>query len=246
VRLVLRCYAPHPAIRSPFAPSGAARWVGAARRRRKRPPFHGLGRSGTVGPRPSRDLSPCNRIASRCRSGLLLPGVQSGRRQWVRSPAPLLGKPRHLRSHSLGHGYFLGLRSTAPVSLGSPHPGHNQPLLWTGPRRVGMLSYSLACPARRVAGHRASSVMQQEDPSADPPSENVWRFLGTPARWFAGLVSLCALTPLFLLLFTKDEAPAWEQWTAVAVFTPMAIIGEWIVVTGRTTFRRQSGGRPAA
>ena len=31
----------------------------------------------------------------------------------------------------------------------------NQPLLWTGPRRVGMLFYSLARPARRVAGHRA-------------------------------------------------------------------------------------------
>ena len=34
----------------------------------------------------------------------------------------------------------------------------NQPLLWTGPRRVRMLSYSSARPARRVAGHRASSV----------------------------------------------------------------------------------------
>ena len=36
---------------------------------------------------------------------------------------------------------------------------HNQPLLWTGPRRVRMLSYSSARLTRRVAGHRASSVM---------------------------------------------------------------------------------------
>ena len=38
--------------------------------------------------------------------------------------------------------------------------GDNQPLLWTGPRRVRTLFYSLARLARRVAGHRASSVIQ--------------------------------------------------------------------------------------
>ena len=37
----------------------------------------------------------------------------------------------------------------------------NQPLLWTGPRRGGMLFYSLGLHARRVAGHRASSVIGQ-------------------------------------------------------------------------------------
>jgi hypothetical protein len=41
--------------------------------------------------------------------------------------------------------------------------GHNQPLLWTGPRRVGTLFYSLARPARRVAGHRASSVIRRSN-----------------------------------------------------------------------------------
>ena len=44
---------------------------------------------------------------------------------------------------------------------------HNQPLLWTGPRRVRMLFYSLAQPARRVAGHRASSVMSPHHPEFD-------------------------------------------------------------------------------
>ena len=45
-------------------------------------------------------------------------------------------------------------------------PSHNQQLLWTGPRRVCMIFYSLARPARRVAGHRASSVMPH---TADRP-----------------------------------------------------------------------------
>ncbi len=49
--------------------------------------------------------------------------------------------------------------SARPQSVAADRSPHNQPLLWTGPRRVGMLSYSSASPARRVAGHRASSVI---------------------------------------------------------------------------------------
>ena len=56
----------------------------------------------------------------------------------------------------------ISLGQTLPLARpGSPGCTHNQPLLWTGPRRVRMLSYSSARPARRVAGHRASIVMQQ-------------------------------------------------------------------------------------
>ena len=47
-----------------------------------------------------------------------------------------------------------------PLTAGRPAAMHNQPLLWTGPRRVGMLFYSSARLARRLAGHRASSVMR--------------------------------------------------------------------------------------
>jgi hypothetical protein len=95
--------------------------------------------------------------------------------------------------------------------------------------------------------------MQQKDPAPVPERENVWRHLGTPTRIFIALVGLCGFTPLLLLLFEDDDKfPLWQQWLAVAVFTPMALIVEWIVVTGRTTFGRRSrapgrgGHRPAA
>jgi hypothetical protein len=53
---------------------------------------------------------------------------------------------------------------------GTAGPADNQPLLWTGPRRGVTFFYSLARPARRVAGHRASSVIQPEAtlPESDP------------------------------------------------------------------------------
>jgi hypothetical protein len=50
------------------------------------------------------------------------------------------------------------------LGLASAHPNEAmisiQPLLWTGPRRVGTLSYSSAGHATRGAGHRAASVRQ--------------------------------------------------------------------------------------
>lgn len=78
--------------------------------------------------------------------------------------------------------------------------------------------------------------MQQHHPSPNPQRENVWRHLGTWARVFAAFVGLCALTPLYILLFEDDKSPPWQQWVAVAIFTPVAAIIAWIVVTGRTTF----------
>jgi hypothetical protein len=44
---------------------------------------------------------------------------------------------------------------------------HNQPLQWTGPRRGCTLFYSSASLARRVAGHRASSVIEPTLPPYD-------------------------------------------------------------------------------
>ena len=40
------------------------------------------------------------------------------------------------------------------------------------------------------------------------------------------------------VLFGDEHLPKWQQWLVVAVFTLMAVIGEWIVITGRTTIRR--------
>jgi ribosomal-protein-alanine N-acetyltransferase len=45
------------------------------------------------------------------------------------------------------------------MKLGWCPTGHNQPLLWTGPRRVDSLSLVWRLSARRVARHRTSSVM---------------------------------------------------------------------------------------
>jgi hypothetical protein len=96
-----------------------------------------------------------------------------------------------------------------------------------------------------------SLVMQQEDPAPVPERENVWRDYGTRARIVFALIGLCGLTPLFLLMFEEDKTPLWQQWVAVAVFTPITLIIEWIAVTGRTTLgnrsrTRGSGGHPPA
>ena len=60
---------------------------------------------------------------------------------------------------------------------------HNQPLLWTGPRRVRMLSYSSARLARRVAGHRAFSVIPPMRNSADDFIRAHWDDAGDCIRW---------------------------------------------------------------
>jgi hypothetical protein len=92
--------------------------------------------------------------------------------------------------------------------------------------------------------------MQQDDPATILERENVWRGYGNRARVVFALIGLCGLTPLFLLLFDDDKAPLWQQWAAVAVFTPMTLIIEWIAITGRTTFgnrsRARGSGPPAA
>jgi len=70
------------------------------------------------------------------------------------------------------------------------------------------------------------------------PLDNIWRGGGWGYRVAFGVIMAGGFLPLGLLLFTHDRAPLWEQWIAVAVFTPIGLIGEWIVFTGRTTIRR--------
>ena len=78
------------------------------------------------------------------------------------------------------------------------------------------------------------------DPSPDnvPPQEArrdnfidgaSWRF-----RVLLAIIFLGAFIPLYLVLFEPDEKmPRWQQWLAVAVFTPIGLIGEWLVFTAR-------------
>ena len=63
---------------------------------------------------------------------------------------------------------------------------HNQPLLWTGPRRGCTLSYSSAQHARRVAGHRAAVLgvkgfIGSDSLSTDsiPSPRGAWRSVGS-------------------------------------------------------------------
>lgn len=93
--------------------------------------------------------------------------------------------------------------------------------------------------------------MQQDEPVPAHNRETVSRDYRTRARIVFALIGACGLTPLLILLFDDDNFPLWQQWVAVAVFTPMSLIIEWIVITGRTTFssRRRVGGsgdRPPA
>ncbi len=63
--------------------------------------------------------------------------------------------------------------------------------------------------------------------------KNCW--LGFPSvRVAAGVIAAGAFLPIIFALFGTEKEPLWERWLAVAVFTPIGLIGEWIVFTGRT------------
>ena len=85
--------------------------------------------------------------------------------------------------------------------------------------------------------------MQQDEPTPIPKRQNIWRDWGSRARIVFALIGLGGLMPLYILIFDHDKAPLWQQWVAVAVFTPMSLIIEWIAVTGRTTFGSRVRGR---
>lgn len=59
-------------------------------------------------------------------------------------------------------------------------------------------------------------------------------------RLLLALVFLAAYVPLYLVLFDPDEKmPLWQQWLCVAVFTPMGLIGEWLVFTARNPSKQK-------
>jgi len=73
--------------------------------------------------------------------------------------------------------------------------------------------------------------------SATSSDSNFWRGVSRSIRIAAGLVLAGAFIPLILLVFGNDHLAKWQQILAAAVFTPLGIIGEWIVLTGRTKIR---------
>ena len=94
----------------------------------------------------------------------------------------------------------------------------NQPLLWTGPRRVGTLFYSLARPARRVAGHRASSVIWLYDGgqmSTDPPILDYANQSDT--RGVGGACLIIAAAPIVLFKATFPGQGADWSWVFFGV-----------------------------
>jgi hypothetical protein len=102
---------------------------------------------------------------------------------------------------------------TSRASKRSDRPD-NQPLLWTGPRRGCALFYFLARPARRVAGHRASSVMLHKKQSV---SRQIMRALFV---WMLGITG-CAIYALFF-------SSAIEADTATRVFLLVALAIGWL------------------
>jgi hypothetical protein len=77
-------------------------------------------------------------------------------------------------------------------------------------------------------------------PESDPPAtrrrDNFIDGASWRSRFFLAIVFLGAFVPLYLVLFEPDETkkiPLWQQWLCVAVFTPMGLIGEWLVFTAR-------------
>ena len=80
---------------------------------------------------------------------------------------------------------FSGLVIVRGTLAGPTEKAVYQPLLWTGPRRVGMLFYSLARHARRVFGHRASSVIRPSHLSVSTPHQNLpeWFVHGERLLW---------------------------------------------------------------
>jgi hypothetical protein len=75
---------------------------------------------------------------------------------------------------------------------------------------------------------------------ANPPKPNpLW--VRRIRRIVAGVAGLGAFTPLVLLIHGGERFPVWEQWVTVAVFTPMGLVWEWIVLTGRTEMGRSKG-----
>jgi hypothetical protein len=81
----------------------------------------------------------------------------------------------------------------------------NLPLLWTGPGRVGMLFYSLNLHARRVAGHRTSSVM--------PPRR---RILSVCAAVSVPFLCMCAL------YLSDHHRKSWADFAELLVFAPLS------------------------
>ena len=84
-------------------------------------------------------------------------GRQSSWRVRFRSRCLLIVRSRSWSSTSCGTGRPTTRPWAGPTCTASSPPSgcrDNQPLLWTGPRRVRMLFYSSARFARRVAGHR--------------------------------------------------------------------------------------------
>jgi hypothetical protein len=84
---------------------------------------------------------------------------------------------------------------------------------------------------------QTSTVDTSPSNNAATPS-GVWSGIPVGYRVAAGIVALGGLVPLLALCFTHDVLPLWQQWLAVVVFTPVTLIGEWIVLTGRNSFRR--------
>ena len=82
------------------------------------------------------------------------------------------------------------------------------------------------------------SVVENTTEPKSASDSNIWHGVHPRYRVAAGVIAAMALLPLGAVLFGDEHLPKWQQWLVVAVFTPMAVIGEWIVITGRTTIKR--------
>jgi hypothetical protein len=105
-------------------------------------------------------------------------------------------------------------------------PLDNQPMLWTGPRRVGMPFYSSARSARRVAGQRTSSVIKHRQTGR--------KIKATTNRHDSSPIHSCPLVPIRGGLFSaskevlENQAMLWTVPRAVKkllALTPAATVG---------------------
>jgi hypothetical protein len=100
--------------------------------------------------------------------------------------------------------FYLGTLPPEPEAMMSI-----QPLLWTGPRRGYMLFYSFGQHARRVAGHRASSVSVRR-PSIEIALRKLFSVVAVPLLVIAGLFAACVLA----LSHDNDRTGSWHYWLA--------------------------------
>jgi hypothetical protein len=72
-------------------------------------------------------------------------------------------------------------------------------------------------------------------PAAAGRRDNFFDGSSRRLRFLLAIIFLGAFVPLYLVFFARDEKmPLWQQWLCVAVFTPMGLIGEWLVFTARS------------